>query len=70
MWVAATLLWRAKALLTGCWDPTLDPVLVEMGNVWWYADSSAATRDLGFAPRNVRETLEDTVMWLKSHMDV
>lgn len=66
-WLSAAALWRAKAAATGQWDPTLDPVLVEMGNAWWYADSSAAVADLGFSPRPVEQTIADTVAWLKLH---
>lgn len=65
MWLVAAGMWRATALLTGRWDPLLDPVLVEMGTVWWYADSSAAVQDIGFAPRPADETIADTVAWLQ-----
>lgn len=64
-WLSAAALGRAKAAVTGSRDPMLDPVLVEMGNAWWYADASAAVRDLGFAPRAVEETIADTVAWLQ-----
>lgn len=69
-WLFAAALWRLTALLTGTWNPALDPVLVEMGNVWWYADSSMAMQDLGFAPRPVEMTVADTVDWLREHTSV
>lgn len=51
----------------GAWDASLDPVLLEMAQAWWYLDASAAATDLGFAPRDPRQTVADTVEWLRAH---
>lgn len=51
----------------GIWDPSLDPVLVEMAQAWWYLDPAAAAADLGFAPRDPKLTVQDTVAWLREH---
>ena len=37
---------------------------VEMGERWWYCDSSKAERELGFSPRDPQETLFDTVRYV------
>ena len=44
-----------------------DPVVIEMGTRYWDVDSSHAERDLNFAPRAGRETLVDTVTWLREN---
>lgn len=38
---------------------------VEMGEYFWYFDSSKAEEELGFAPRDPMETLHDTIKYLK-----
>jgi len=44
-----------------------DPVVVEMASHWWGARSLWAGPDLGYKPRDPRETLRDTVAWLQEH---
>lgn len=50
---------RAKKLLP--LDGDLDAVSAEMGQVFWYCDSTRAQRELGFTPRDPNDTLADTV---------
>ena len=40
---------------------------VEMGEHWFYVDSSKAERDLGFSARDPQETLYDTATWIDRH---
>jgi nucleoside-diphosphate-sugar epimerase len=49
------------------WDlaPPVDPVTVEMGQRFWWLDSSKAERELGFAARDPYETLYDTIAFIK-----
>jgi dihydroflavonol-4-reductase len=51
------------------WDkaPPVEPAEVEMAEYFWYLDSSKATRELGFAPRDPGETLLDTVKYLRKN---
>ena len=46
--------------------PPLDVISVEMSQVFWYFDNSKARSDLGFSPRDPRETLRDTVQDLRA----
>ncbi|MEZ4298410.1 MAG: NAD-dependent epimerase/dehydratase family protein [Polyangiaceae bacterium] len=57
--VGAGLLDRAKKLLP--LEADIDAVSAEMGQVFWYCDSTLAKTDLGFAPRDPNATLADTV---------
>jgi dihydroflavonol-4-reductase len=45
------------------WIP--DPVVLEMSNFYWGL-SSLHAHELGYAPRSARQTLSDTVTWLRS----
>jgi nucleoside-diphosphate-sugar epimerase len=45
------------------WIP--DPVVLEMSNFFWGLTSLHA-HELGYAPRSARQTLSDTVSWLRS----
>jgi nucleoside-diphosphate-sugar epimerase len=47
-----------------------DPVVIEMASHWWGLASTTAAGDLGWKPRNPRETLEDTVAWLRQNAPV
>jgi dihydroflavonol-4-reductase len=42
-----------------------DPVVVEMAAHWWGLRSSYAAEELDWKPRSPRETLRDTVEWLR-----
>ena len=44
-----------------------DPVVVEMASRYWGARSLHAGSDLGYKARDPRETLRDTVSWLRDH---
>jgi dihydroflavonol-4-reductase len=48
--------------------PTLDPQEVDIGEHWFWLDASKAERELGFKPRDVHETLHDTVQYLYTRM--
>ncbi len=39
----------------------VDRISFEMGQLYWYCDSSLARRELSFAPRDPAETLDDTI---------
>ena len=39
----------------------VDRISFEMAQHYWYCDSGLAQRELGFAPRDPAETLDDTV---------
>ena len=45
-------------------DSTLDPQEVEIGEHWFWLDASKAERELHFKPRDVYETLSDTVQYV------
>jgi dihydroflavonol-4-reductase len=45
-------------------ETPIDAHSVEMGERWWWCDSSRATAVLGFAPRDPQETLFETVRFL------
>lgn len=40
---------------------------VEMGEYFWYFDSSKAREELGFDPRDPQETLQDTIKYLRQN---
>ena len=48
-------------------EPDLDASSVEMGEHWFFVDSSKAERVLGFRPRDPYETLAETVQYLQRH---
>ncbi len=48
--------------------PKLDPHEVEIGEHWFWLDSSKAERELGYVPRDVFETLSDTVAYTMTKM--
>jgi dihydroflavonol-4-reductase len=45
-------------------EPPVSPQEVEMGERWFYVDSSRARAELGFAPRDPQETLHETVAFI------
>lgn len=67
-WAAASAANAGLGLL-GRYDPSLDPVLVEMAVAHWGADAKRARHELGFAPRPPQETLRDTVAWLRENSE-
>ncbi len=57
--VGATLFERAKKYLP--LDGEMERASIEMGQVFWYCDSTRAVEELGFAPRDPGVTLADTL---------
>lgn len=57
------LMGRLAAFVGG--ELPVDPVSVEMAQLFWYVDSSRAERELGWTPRDPIETLVDTVRDLR-----
>jgi len=51
-------------------EPALDPYSVEIGEHFFYLDSSKAERLLGFKARDSQETLQATISELMSKMPV
>jgi dihydroflavonol-4-reductase len=49
-------------------EAPLDPRSAEMGERFWYCDSTRAQAELGFTARDPQETLFDTVRWLEEHV--
>ncbi|HZY03207.1 MAG TPA: NAD-dependent epimerase/dehydratase family protein [Anaeromyxobacteraceae bacterium] len=45
-------------------EPPISSAEVEMGEHFWWVDSSKAMRELGFSPRDPQETLFETVRYL------
>ena len=65
--LATRVLQRVLAAF-GAWLPSLDPVLVEMSQHFWYVDPAAAKAELGFEPRPAAETVRDTITWMTAYM--
>lgn len=51
-------------------ESPIDRVSVEMGEHFWYVDSSKAERELGFESRDPQLTLHDTVTYLRSDIGI
>jgi dihydroflavonol-4-reductase len=49
-------------------EPALDAASADIAEHWFWVDSRKAERELGFAPRDPQETLQDTVLDLLSRM--
>lgn len=47
--------------------PPVQPAAVEMAEYFWYLDSSKAEQELGFAPRDPGETLQETVAYVREN---
>ena len=45
----------------------IQPSAVEMAEYFWYLDSSKAEKELGFAPRDPGETLQETVVYVREN---
>ncbi len=56
---ATELLARAEKKVGG--ELPVDPVSVEMAQLFWYVDSTRAERELGWSARDPMDTLVDTV---------
>lgn len=66
-WSLAQASERAADLL-GHDKPVLpDPVVLEMARRWWGLKSRHAAQELGFSPRAPRQTLLDTIDWLREN---
>lgn len=63
-WLAANLISSPFHLLKK--TSPLEPVAVEMSQVFWYFDSTKAMNELNFSPRSPLETLKDTIQDLRS----
>ncbi len=48
-------------------EPPISEEEVAMGEHWFFVDSQKAARELGFAPRDPRDTLHETVTFLERH---
>jgi dihydroflavonol-4-reductase len=46
----------------------VDPIAVEMSQVYWYCASDKAAAELGFVPRDPAETLDDTIRDLRTRL--
>jgi dihydroflavonol-4-reductase len=57
--------WADKLMKKIGGELPVDPVSVEMAQLYWYLDASRAERELGFAPRDPMDTLVDTVEELR-----
>ncbi|KJE96108.1 hypothetical protein CAOG_06477 [Capsaspora owczarzaki ATCC 30864] len=60
-------------LFTGRRDPSIDPAYARMGTLFWYASigaESRAGRDLGWKTRDIRETVRDTLQWLRDNEEL
>jgi nucleoside-diphosphate-sugar epimerase len=66
-WSMASAAERAAAAMPGAKSPLPDPVVIEMGTHWWGLSSRHAEAELGYAPRPGRQTLADTILWLRQH---
>ena len=49
------------------YTPPVEANAIEMAEHFWYLDSSKARRELGFAPRDPAETLNDTVAYIREN---
>jgi dihydroflavonol-4-reductase len=56
---ATSILSRAVSMIGG--ELAVDVPTVEMGQLFWYVDSSRAERELGFSTRDPNVTLADTI---------
>jgi dihydroflavonol-4-reductase len=60
---------RALHSLYSQWKlaPPVEPAEIEMAEYFWYFDATKAARELGFAPRDASETLQDTVNYVREN---
>ncbi len=45
----------------------LDDESVRMSSLFWYCDISKARNEIGFSPRRARETIQDTIRYMRSN---
>lgn len=50
------------------WAAPFEASEVEMGEYFWYFDSSKAEEELGFSARDPQETLQETIKYLREHI--
>lgn len=58
---------RTAYLVPGGHSPLPDPVVIEMASHWWGLRSRYAEAELGYKPRPPRQTLSDTITWLRQN---
>ncbi len=58
---------ESAAHLLGKHSPLPDPVVIEMGSHYWGIKSRYSGPELGYQPRPGRQTLADTVAWLRAN---
>lgn len=49
------------------WREGLDPVKAEMSNCYWFVEARDAKLELAFEPRDIDETLRDTIEYIQQH---
>lgn len=49
------------------WTSPVEPKEIEMAEYFWYFNSEKAEQELGFAPRDPAETLQETVAYLRQN---
>ena len=47
--------------------PPVEAAEIEMAEYFWYLDATKAARELGFAPRDPQETLQETVAYVREN---
>ena len=65
-WTLASVAEQA-AHAAGGHSPLPDPVVIEMASHWWGLSSRYAEQELGYKPRLPRQTLADTIQWLRAN---
>jgi dihydroflavonol-4-reductase len=62
--LGAHVMRRLLPLVGKRWE--LDDASIEMSAVYWYCSSNKAREELGFTSRDPKETLTETVAYLRS----
>jgi hypothetical protein len=66
LWTLADTAERV-AHAAGQHSPLPNPVVIEMAHCWWSVRSLYAKEELGYETRSARQTLLDTVLWLRAN---